>query len=160
MYTYSNNTIYTLMIREGIKNGTSLNRKWLFFSNIPPPVQMQHIGIWNKNIHWNVFYCFLCLQLLKVFHLLHSGPTIPFEDGELPQDTCRARGKADIRYSKDYHVEIRYSKDYHVKTFAGEPGDFRGSSWRSRYEVGMVPQVKRGIEGQFIQHFWSNVSSS
>ena len=117
MHTYSNNTIYTLMIREGIKNGTSLNRKWLFFSNIPPPVQMQHIGIWNKNIHWNVFYCFLCLQLLKVFHVLHSGPTIPFEDGELPQDTCRARGKAEIRYSKDYHFEIRYSKDYHFETY-------------------------------------------
>ena len=95
-----------------------------------------------------------------MFHVLHSGPTIPFEDGELPQDTCRARGKADIRYSMGHHFEIRYSKDYHVKTFAGEPGDFRGSSWRSRYEVGMVPQVKRGIQGSFIQHFWSNVSSS
>ena len=61
------------------------------------------------------FYCFLCLHLLKVIHVLHSGPTIPFEDGELPQDTCRARGKADIRYSMDYHFEIRYSKDYHFE---------------------------------------------
>ena len=47
-----------------------------------------------------------------------------------------------------------------LKHIAGEPGDFRGSSWRSRYEVGMVPQVKRGIQAPFIQHFWSNISSS
>ena len=116
--TNFNNTVNTLLIREGIKNGTAPNWKWpTFFQVFLPPVQMQHIGIWNKNIHWNVFYCFLCLQLLKVYHVLHSGPTIPFEDGELPQDTCRARGKAEIRYSKDYHFEIRYSKDYHFETY-------------------------------------------
>ena len=63
-----------------------------------------------------VFFVCNC-SVLKGFHVLHSGPTIPFEDGELPQDTCRARGEADIRYSMDYHVEIRYSKDYHVKTY-------------------------------------------
>ena len=61
-----------------------------------------------------VFFVCNC-SVLKGFHVLHSGPTIPFEDGELPQDTCRARGKADIRYSMDYHFEIRYSKDYHFE---------------------------------------------
>ena len=32
-----------------------------------------------------------------------------------------------------------------LKHIAGEPGDFRGSSWRSRYEIGMVPQVQKGV---------------
>ena len=82
-------------------------------------MQTQHIGIWNKNIHWNVFFIvfFVCICSKCSMYYTHSGPTIPFEDGELPQDTCRARGKADIRYSMDYHFEIRYSKDYHVETY-------------------------------------------
>ena len=58
---------------------------------------------------------FVCICSKCSMYYTHSGPTIPFEDGELPQDTCRARGKADIRYSMDYHFEIRYSKDYHFE---------------------------------------------
>ena len=88
----------------------------LLFSSIPSP--SANATYWHMKQEHSLehyFYCFLCLQLLKVFHVLHSGPTIPFEDGELPQDTCRARGKADIRYSMDYHFEIRYSKDYHFE---------------------------------------------
>ena len=68
------------------------------------------------------FYCFLCLQLLilKVYHVLHSGPTIPFEDGELPQDTCRARGKADIRYSTDRFEDVL---QVNLETFVVPVGD-------------------------------------
>ena len=106
------------------------------------------------------FFCFLCLQLLKVFHVLHSGPTIPFEDGELPQDTCRARGKADIRYSMDYHFEIRHSKDYHVETYCRW-------TWRlSWFQLAIQiwswngSSGKKGNTGPIYSAFLSNVSSS
>ena len=118
MHANFNNTVNTLLIREGIKNGTAPNWKWPTFFKYPfPQCKCNILEYETRTFIGTYFYCFLCLQLLKVFHVLHSGPTIPFEDGELPQDTCRARGKADIRYSMDYHFEIRYSKDYHVETY-------------------------------------------
>ena len=55
-----------------------------------------------------------------MFHVLHSGPTIPFEDGELPQDTCRARGKADIRYSMDRFEDVM---QVNLETFVVPVGD-------------------------------------
>ena len=120
MHANFNNTVNTLLIREGIKDGTAPNWKWPTFSSIPSP--SANATYWNmkqehslKLFFFIVFFVCICSKCSMYY--THSGPTIPFEDGELPQDTCRARGKADIRYSMDYHFEIRYSKDYHVETY-------------------------------------------
>ena len=94
-----------------------------FFSSIPSP--SANATYWNMKREHSLerfFYCFLCLQLLilKVYPVLNSGPTIPFEDGELPQDTCRARGKADIRYSMDRFEDVM---QVNLETFVVPVGD-------------------------------------
>ena len=161
MHTNFNNTVNTLLIREGIKNGTVPNWKWPTFFKYPSPqCKCNILEYETRTFIETFFFCFLCLQLLKVFHVLHSGPTIPFEDGELPQDTCRARGKADIRYSMHYHFEIRNSKDYHVKTYCRW-------TWRlSWFQLAIQiwswngSSGKKGNTGPIYSAFLSNVSSS
>ena len=102
------------MERRLIENGL------LFFKYPFPQCKCNILEYETGTFIGTFFYCFLCLQLLKVFHLLHSGPTIPFEDGELPQDTCRARGKADIRYSTDRFEDVL---QVNLETFVVPVGD-------------------------------------
>ena len=89
--------------------------KMTFFFKYSFPQCKRNILEYETRTFFIVFFVCICSKCSMYY--THSGPTIPFEDGELPQDTCRARGKADIRYSMDYHFEIRYSKDYHVETY-------------------------------------------